>query len=121
MAETNEYELQALWWKRVLSAFTARHDRQEIPYVVELLRCVGDQRATETAHRAWLLTRRDRAMPSPRSASLWRTPRSWPSCEDCLHRVVRLSQVGISEAPGVVRGGQPGHGSPCDASRYARR
>src|SRR6478672_9968275 len=61
MAETNEYELQALWWKRVLSAFTARHDRQEIPYVVELLRCVGDQRATETAHRAWLLTRRDRA------------------------------------------------------------
>ena len=57
----NEYELQALWWKRVLSAFTARHDRQAIPYVVELLRCVGDQRATETAHRAWLLTRRDRA------------------------------------------------------------
>ena len=61
MAETNEYELQALWWKRVLSAFTKRHDRQEIPYVLELLRCVGDQRATETAHRAWLLTRRDRA------------------------------------------------------------
>jgi hypothetical protein len=62
MAETNEYELQALWWKRVLSAFTApRHDRQAIPYVVELLRCVGDQRATETANRAWLLTRRDRA------------------------------------------------------------
>jgi hypothetical protein len=29
--------------------------------VLELLRCVGDQRATETAHRAWLLTRRDRA------------------------------------------------------------
>ena len=41
MAETNEYELQALWWKRVLSAFTKRHDRQEIPYVLELLRCVG--------------------------------------------------------------------------------
>jgi hypothetical protein len=61
MAETNEYELQALWWKRVLSAFTARHDRQAIPYVLELLRCVGDQRATETAHRAWLLTYRDRA------------------------------------------------------------
>ena len=60
MAETNEYELQALWWKRVLSAFTKRHDPQEIPYVLELLRCVGDQRATETAHRAWLLTRRDR-------------------------------------------------------------
>ena len=38
MAETNEYELQALWWKRVLSAFTARHDRQAILYVVELLR-----------------------------------------------------------------------------------
>ena len=36
-------------------------DRQAIPYVLELLRCVGDQRATETAHRAWLLTRRDRA------------------------------------------------------------
>ena len=61
MAETNEYELQALWWKRVLSAFTKRHDRQEIPYVLELLRCVGDQRAAETAHRAWLLSRRDRA------------------------------------------------------------
>ena len=30
MAETNEYTLQALWWKRVLSAFTKRHDRQEI-------------------------------------------------------------------------------------------
>jgi hypothetical protein len=45
----------------LLSAFTKRHDRQEIPYVLELLRCVGDQRATETAHRAWLLTRRDRA------------------------------------------------------------
>ena len=61
MAETNEYELQALWWKRVLSAFTKRYDPEEIPYVLELLRCVGDQRATETAHRAWLLTRRDRA------------------------------------------------------------
>ena len=61
MAETNEYELQALWWKRVLSAFTNRNDRQEIPYVLELLRCGGDQRATETAHRAWLLTYRDRA------------------------------------------------------------
>ena len=61
MAETNEYELQALWWKRVLSAFTKRHDRQEIPYVLELLRCVGDQRATETARQAWLLTYRDRA------------------------------------------------------------
>ena len=61
MAETNEYELQALWWKRVLSAFTKRHDRQEIPYVLELLRCVGDQRATETANRVWLLTYRDRA------------------------------------------------------------
>ena len=61
MAETNECKLQALWWKRVLSAFTKRQDRQEIPYVLELLRCVGDQRATETAHRAWLLTRRDRA------------------------------------------------------------
>src|SRR6476660_7504019 len=61
MAATNEYELQALWCRRVLSAFTKRHDRQEIPYVLELLRCVGDQRATETANRAWLLTRRDRA------------------------------------------------------------
>ena len=30
-------------------------------YVLELLRSVGDQRATETAHRAWLLTYRDRA------------------------------------------------------------
>ena len=30
MAEINEYELQALWWKRVLSAFTKRQDRQEI-------------------------------------------------------------------------------------------
>ena len=60
MAETNEYELEALWWKRVLSAFTNRHDRQEIPYVLGLPR-VGDQRATETAHRAWLLTCRDRA------------------------------------------------------------
>jgi hypothetical protein len=29
--------------------------------VLELLRSVGDQRATETAHRAWLLTYRDRA------------------------------------------------------------
>ena len=44
---TNEYELQALWWKRVLSAFTKRHDRQEIPYVLELLRCVGDQRGVQ--------------------------------------------------------------------------
>ena len=70
MAETNEYELQALWWKRVLSAFTKRHDRQEIPYVLELLRCVGDQRATETAHRAWLLTRRDRAGTSVSSINL---------------------------------------------------
>ena len=61
MAEINECELQALWWKRVLSAFTARHDRQEISYVLELLRCVGDQRATETANRVWLLTYRDRA------------------------------------------------------------
>ena len=41
MAETNEYELQALWWKRVLSAFTKRYDREEIPYVLELLECVG--------------------------------------------------------------------------------
>ena len=61
MDETNEYELQALWWKRVLSAFTKRYDPQDIPYVVELLRCVGDQHATEAANRAWLLTRRDRA------------------------------------------------------------
>ena len=61
MAETNEYILQALWWKRVLSAFTACHDRQAIPYVLELLRSVGDQRATETAHQAWLLTYHDRA------------------------------------------------------------
>jgi hypothetical protein len=61
MAETNEYELQALWWKRVLSAFTARHDHQAIWYVLERLRCVGDQRATETANRAWLLTYRNRA------------------------------------------------------------
>ena len=29
--------------------------------MLELLRCVGDQRATKTAHRAWLLTYRDRA------------------------------------------------------------
>ena len=29
--------------------------------MLELLRSVGDQRATETAHRAWLLTYRDRA------------------------------------------------------------
>ena len=29
--------------------------------MLELLRCVGDQRATETAHRAWLLTYRNRA------------------------------------------------------------
>ena len=43
------------------AAFTKRYDREEIPYVLELLECVGDQRATETAHRAWLLTRRDRA------------------------------------------------------------
>ena len=61
MAEINEYELQALWWKRVLSAFADRDDHLAIPYVLELLRCVGDQRATETAHRAWLLTYRDRA------------------------------------------------------------
>ena len=61
MAETNEYKLQALWWKRVLSAFTDRNDHQAIWYVLELLRSVGDQRATETAHRAWLLTYRDRA------------------------------------------------------------
>ena len=51
MAETNEYELQALWWKRVLSAFTKRHDRQEIPYVLELLRCVGDQRGAGKGER----------------------------------------------------------------------
>ena len=61
MAETNEYELQALWWKRVLSAFVARDNHQAIPYVLELLRSVGDQRATETARRAWLLTYLDRA------------------------------------------------------------
>lgn len=61
MAETNAYELQALWWKRVLSAFMNRHDRQAIPYVLELLRCVEDQLATETAYRAWMLTYRARA------------------------------------------------------------
>ncbi len=61
MAETNEYKLQALWWKRVLSAFTNRRDHLAIWYVLELLRSVGDQRATETAHRAWLLTYRERA------------------------------------------------------------
>jgi hypothetical protein len=40
-----------------------RSGREEDPiwYVLELLRSVGDQRATETAHRAWLLTYRDRA------------------------------------------------------------
>ena len=41
----------------------------------------GDQRATETAHRAWLLTRRDRADAIARSASLWRTPRNSPNCD----------------------------------------
>lgn len=61
MIETNQYELQALWWKRILSAFMKRYDCQEIPYVLELLQCVGDQRATEAARRALLLTRRDRA------------------------------------------------------------
>jgi hypothetical protein len=61
MAETNEYKLQALWWKRVLSAFTNRHDHLAIWYVLELLRSVGDQRATETANRAWLLTYHERA------------------------------------------------------------
>jgi hypothetical protein len=61
MVETNEYKLQALWWKRVLSAFTNRRDHLAIWYVLELLRSVGDQRATETAHRAWLLTYRERA------------------------------------------------------------
>ena len=40
---------------------TARHDRQAIPYVLELLRSLGDQCATETANRAWLLTYHDRA------------------------------------------------------------
>ena len=69
MAETNEYKLQALWWKHVLSAFTNRNDRQEIPYVLELLRCVGDQRATETANRAWLLPTATAPTPSPRYAS----------------------------------------------------
>jgi len=53
--------LQALWWKRILSAFTDRDNHQAIPYVLELLRSLGDQRATETAHQAWLLTYRDRA------------------------------------------------------------
>ena len=61
MAETNEYELQALWWKRILSAFTDRDNHQAIPYVLELLRSVGDPRATEIAHQAWLLTYRARA------------------------------------------------------------
>jgi hypothetical protein len=54
MAETNEYILQALWWKRILSAFTDRDNHQAIPYVLELLRSLGDQRATETAHQARL-------------------------------------------------------------------
>ena len=122
MAETNEYKLQALWWKRVLSAFTDRHDRQAIPYVLELLQSVGDQRATETAHRAWLLTSATAPTPSPRSASFWRTPRSWPSCEDCLHRAARLSQLGISEAPGVFREANPDMGHhAAQADTHVRR
>ena len=37
MAEINEYELQALWWKRVLSAFTARLDRDDLESVLRLI------------------------------------------------------------------------------------
>ena len=111
MAETNEYELQALWWKRVLSAFTKRHDRQEIPYVLELLRCVGDQRATETAHRAWLLTRRDRADAIAeiriRAAHAEELAELWALSASC--------------GAGSLQGGQPDTGHHCAASRYARR
>jgi hypothetical protein len=120
MAETNEYELQALWWKRILSAFTKRHDRQEIPYVLELLRCVGDQRATETANRAWLLTRRDRADAIAEIRILV------AHAEELAELLMSAQCSTLTSAryprdAGSLQGGQAGHGSPCDASRYARR
>jgi hypothetical protein len=109
MAETNEYKLQALWWKRVLSAFTDRNDHQAIPYVLELLRSVGDQRATETAHRAWLLTRRDRAdaIAEIRILVAHAEELAGHALVAVLHTDI---QLGICEAPGVFGEAKPDTG-----------
>src|SRR6478609_6637254 len=120
MAEINEYELQALWCKRVLSAFTKRHDRQEIPYVLELLRCVGDQRATETREPGLVVDpprprRRHRRDPHPCGAR--RGTRRTVTSAQCSP----LTSARYLRSAGSLQADQAGDGSPCDTSRYARR